>query len=72
MARVAGHGGMPNTSTEIRTMLAMVHVSAAHRGVDESGFRGFAAERGSEDFWQHPREPKSGRPPPNAHTSSQG
>ena len=72
MARVAGHGGMPNTSTEIRTMLAMVHVSAAHRGVDESGFRGFAAERGSEDFWQHPREPKSGRPSSERPTSGQG
>ena len=53
-------------------MLAMVHVSAAHRGVDESGFRGFAAERGSEDFWQHPREPKSGRPSSERPASGQG
>ena len=38
------HGGMPNLSRSIRTMLAMVHISASYTGVDESGFRGFAAQ----------------------------
>ncbi len=49
------HGGMPNDSAEIRTMLAMVHICGTYCGVDESGFRGFFAEEGSEDFWHHPR-----------------
>ena len=49
------HGGMPNDSTEIRTMLAMVHIAATYKGVDESGFRGFCAQEGTEDFWHHPR-----------------
>ena len=49
------HGGMPNNSTEIRTMLAMVHVCATYNGVDASGFRGFCAQAGSESFWRHPR-----------------
>jgi len=52
------HGGMPNTSTEIRTMLAMVQIctkTESGEDVDGKGFRGFAAEAGSEGFWQHPR-----------------
>lgn len=36
-------------------MLAMVHTAATYRGADETAFKGFAAEEGSEDFWSHPR-----------------
>jgi hypothetical protein len=40
------HGGMPNRSSEIRTMLAMVHTAAQYRGGDETAFKGFEAEQG--------------------------
>jgi hypothetical protein len=48
------HGGMPNSTTEPRTMLVMVHIAADYRGPRESTFfTGFEAEQGSESFWQH-------------------
>ena len=49
------HGGMPNNSGDRRIMLALVVINAAYRHGDESGFKGFEAEKGSEDFWHHPR-----------------
>lgn len=49
------HGGMPNESSQIRTMLAMVHTAATYRGADETQFKGFEAEAGSDEFWQHKR-----------------
>ena len=45
------HGGMPNESSEIRTMLAMVHTAAAYRGADETQFKGFEAAASSAGFW---------------------
>jgi ectoine hydroxylase-related dioxygenase (phytanoyl-CoA dioxygenase family) len=49
------HGGMPNYSADRRIMLALVVIDAAYRHGDESGFKGFEAEEGTEEFWQHPR-----------------
>lgn len=49
------HGGMPNVSSERRIMLALVVIDPTYREGDESGFKGFEAERGSESFWHHPR-----------------
>lgn len=47
------HGGMPNTTRKRRIMLALVVIDAAYRGEDETGFKGFEAEQGSETFWEH-------------------
>ena len=41
------HGGVPNTSSQHRPMLALVHANT-HPGKGT-----FEAEEGSEDFWQH-------------------
>ena len=49
------HGGMPNKTQERRIMLALVVIDAAYRGADESGFKGFEAEKGSEPFWEDSR-----------------
>ncbi|MCH2351789.1 MAG: phytanoyl-CoA dioxygenase family protein [Pseudomonadales bacterium] len=49
------HGGMPNKTSERRIMLALVVIDADYRGGDESGFKGFEAEQGSEAFWQDSR-----------------
>lgn len=49
------HGGMPNRSNDRRIMLALVVIDPLYRGGDESGFKGFEAEQGSEAFWHHPR-----------------
>ncbi len=49
------HGGMPNTSDERRIMLALVVIDPDYQQADETGFKGFEAEIGSEDFWHHPR-----------------
>lgn len=49
------HGGMPNYSADRRIMLALVVIDAAYQHGDESGFKGFEAEEGSEEFWHHPR-----------------
>ena len=49
------HGGMPNNSADRRIMLALVVIDAEYRHGDESGFKGFEAEEGSEQFWHHPR-----------------
>ena len=49
------HGGTPNHSNKLRTMLALVVIDPTYREEDESGFKGFEAEEGSEGFWHHPR-----------------
>ena len=49
------HHGMPNTSDERRVMLALVVIDPDYREADESGFKGFEAEQGSEAFFSHPR-----------------
>lgn len=49
------HGGMPNLSSVRRIMLALVVIDPDYRGGDESGFKGFEAELGTETFWRHPR-----------------
>jgi ectoine hydroxylase-related dioxygenase (phytanoyl-CoA dioxygenase family) len=49
------HGGMPNISSERRIMLALVVINPHYRGQDESAFKGFEAEQGSEAFWKHSR-----------------
>jgi hypothetical protein len=49
------HGGMPNHSSDRRIMLALVVIDPLYRQQDESGFKGFEAEQGTEAFWSHPR-----------------
>jgi hypothetical protein len=49
------HGGMPNHSSERRIMLALVVIDPDYQAQDETGFKGFDAEQGSEAFWSHPR-----------------
>ena len=36
-------------------MLALVVIDPDYTEADETGFKGFEAEIGSEDFWQNPR-----------------
>ena len=49
------HHGMPNlTASERRIMLAMVVINPHYRGADESGFKGFEAEEGTQEFFTHP------------------
>lgn len=49
------HGGMPNITRERRIMLALVVIDPAYHEEDESVFKGFDAEQGSEAFWEHPK-----------------
>lgn len=49
------HGGMPNVSDERRIMLALVVIDPDYTDADETGFKGFEAEQGSDDFWRNPR-----------------
>ena len=49
------HGGMPNITRERRIMLALVVIDPAYHEEDESVFKGFEAEQGSEAFWEHPK-----------------
>ncbi|MEE2784835.1 MAG: phytanoyl-CoA dioxygenase family protein [Pseudomonadota bacterium] len=49
------HGGTPNRSSVLRTMLALVVIDPDYQQTDESGFKGFEAEESAKDFWYHER-----------------